>query len=336
MRASGGQRFRLRSGRVIRSYERVATHFPELGGPGDAPPDLGGAGDLNTLRDMTLTVAGETTVTMTAATAAARTRLMRELVAYFFYSRGHGRATAPSHPARTMCCGSKTRAAEVLPAITEDRSAPSTTDVFKGIGRISFALSTTPRRTVRGGIESEVARPPPPPKSMSFVMPEHHGVIRHRERRISLAPALQLELQAISADQHTPRRAVTGKLPRARGTQLGPWVDHDVDTCDCHHHEEYLAAIAGSPAAYAAEIGKGWTSHAALVDATWDVAVAEGGDFDPQRRASSARRFSGLFDRLVRDAGKPKERMPWKGAGVLDSQDPLDLAPLADSLALVW
>ncbi|KAI8905338.1 hypothetical protein DFJ77DRAFT_479125 [Powellomyces hirtus] len=328
---------------ATRTYSHLSTPFPKL-----SPTPSTRTSTLE------LRLRPHTTLHTTAAHFEAHRRLMRELVAWYLYSRsgspltlsagGCERGQSPVRPIK-MCVNSNSAGGVLLDAVAEEMEEEEDggCDVWKGIGTkgFTFALSARKRRSVYGfdagerGVQNgnEVGSVPPPPPTMRAA-PQPVGVAgMQRMRRVSLlpntTPTLASLTSALSTHDLTPPRTRPAtsrprKLGRALGTSLGPWATHDPDSCDAHNHHNYHTHIAGSDAAYKAEHAAGWTSHERLRGASfvWDVATAEGG-----RRESGAGRegrysFSKLFDRLLVDNGG-KEKGEGKTGPVAAIRDSL-------------
>ncbi|KAI9097294.1 hypothetical protein DFS34DRAFT_650112 [Phlyctochytrium arcticum] len=295
--------------------------------------------------------------TLTPREIQSRQQLMRELHAWYSYSRwtspvlqnDRPKAQNPEHPTK-MCVS--VAASVPLPSLEEmEGENADGLDVYKGIGTkgFTFALSKTPRRSV-WMTENDTERPAPPTRSATATMLEDvannqsssnlmgpppigdasihlRGLYRHRMRRISLTPNLEIADLSASTDSSTTPHPVTAdfgslktnaaplishrertrtpgrrpsKFGRSMGTSLGPWIDHDPDLCDSHDHSRYMSEVAGSVMAYRQEKAFGWTSQSHLNESRADlVAVAEGGQFEHTARVASSKDLSSYYDKWM-------------------------------------
>ncbi|TPX70403.1 hypothetical protein SpCBS45565_g01728 [Spizellomyces sp. 'palustris'] len=315
---------------VEKKYHTGDTHFPNL------RPEAETADKPSTDRCISFYVTPQNVYDLTPRDVECRAQLMRELVSWYFYSRwtspalqgGEERATAPEHPAK-MCLPSF-KMERLSPLMETEDENQDGFDVFAGIGTqgFTFALSKVDRRTLRPNV-AQVTTPPTqipndsgtPAPSPAVVNP-FRGTYKHRLRRVSLTPDLEIAQMGSSAT-NIPVMADFGKVktnaaplikPRDRakrhrgpskfgkawGTSLGPWVDHDPDLCDRHDHSRYLIDVAGSVNAYREEHETGWTSHSQL-QAVWSqLAVAEGGQFENTQMSEEHKKdFKQLFDKLL-------------------------------------
>ncbi|KNC98764.1 uncharacterized protein SPPG_05746 [Spizellomyces punctatus DAOM BR117] len=316
---------------VEKKYHTGDTHFPDL------RPEAETTDEPSTNRSISFYVTPRDIYDLTPRDVQLRAQLMRELVSWYFYSRwtspalqgGEERATAPEHPAK-MCLPSF-KMERLSPLMETEDENQEGFDVFAGIGTkgFTFALSKIDRRTLRPTV-APVATPPtqspndagtPTPASPAVVNP-FRGTYKHRMRRVSLTPDLEIAQMGNSAT-NIPVMADFGKVktnaaplikPRDRakrhrgpskfgkawGTSLGPWVDHDPDLCDRHDHSRYLIDVAGSVNAYREEHETGWTSHSQL-QAVWSqLAVAEGGQFEHTQMSEEHKKdFKQLFEKLL-------------------------------------
>ncbi|KAI8821307.1 uncharacterized protein EV422DRAFT_37203 [Fimicolochytrium jonesii] len=211
---------------IHKTYHKLDTDFPRLRtaeDTDDSPkPALKASGGWSAQdRPMQLSVTPQNVVDVTPRTAEQRSQLMRELVVWYFYSRagspvlqsqsqagGMERPTAPNHPTKMCMSSAGTDVSENLAAIPEDMEEDGV-DVFKGIGTkgFTFALSKVARRSLHraSAAPGAAAHPPlgstPSTAALGFLAspaPSQASLFddkqkrRHRMRRVSLTPALEI------------------------------------------------------------------------------------------------------------------------------------------------